>query len=207
MEVPRLYAIADHGVLGETLPAAVATMARAGVRWIQLRAKKTPGGALFALARDCRRRLAGTGAALWIDDRVDVAAMVPAAGVHVGDRDLPPAAARRVTGETLWIGRSTHDPEAAEAAAADPAVDVVALGPIFPTRGKEDPDPVVGLDALRAARQRVKKPLVAIGGIDASNLASVLAAGADAVAVLGAVCRGDVERNCARLLAAAEEAR
>jgi thiamine-phosphate pyrophosphorylase len=82
-------------------------------------------------------------------------------------------------------------------------VDVIAVGPVFPTGGKERPDPVVGLGFVRWARARTGKPLVAIGGIDVDNVASVLAAGADSAAVLGAVCRGDVEENCRRLLAAA----
>jgi thiamine-phosphate pyrophosphorylase len=85
-------------------------------------------------------------------------------------------------------------------------VDVIAVGPVFSTTGKEDPDPVVGLALVRRARRRTRKPLVAIGGIGAGNVAEVLAAGADAAAVLGAVCRGglpEVRANCLRLLAAA----
>jgi thiamine-phosphate pyrophosphorylase len=82
-------------------------------------------------------------------------------------------------------------------------VDVIAVGPVFPTTGKQRPDAVVGLLFVTRARARTAKRLVAIGGIDAGNVAAVLAAGADAAAVLGAVCRGDVRANCRRLLAAA----
>jgi thiamine monophosphate synthase len=127
-------------------------------------------------------------------------------GLHLGQADLPPAAARPLVGSGAWIGLSTHDPAQLARAAADPEVDVVALGPIFPTANKERPDPPVGLEGLAQARAAIGKPLVAIGGIDRGNIAQVLAAGADAAAVLGAVCRGDVRRNCRELLAAAAAA-
>jgi thiamine-phosphate pyrophosphorylase len=151
----------------------------------------------------CLRALAGSGAELWVDDRADVAALFPVAGLHLGQADLPPGSARRVVGRSLRVGLSTHGEEQLLAAAADPEVDVIAVGPVFSTTGKERPDPVVGLDFVRWARAHTGKPLVAIGGIDAENLAAVLAAGADAVAVIGAVCRGDVGANCRRLLQAA----
>jgi thiamine-phosphate pyrophosphorylase len=207
-----VYAIADVDALApRPVPEAVAEMAAAGIGWIQLRAKRAAVSAgaavsdieLYRLLDRCRRALAGSGAALWIDDRADLAALLPVAGLHLGQADLPPAAARRVVGDAPWVGLSTHDEAQLAAAEADPEVDVVAFGPIFPTTGKADPDPVVGLAALRRARALTTKPLVAIGGIDAGNLAAVLAAGADAAAVLGAVCRGDVAANCRRLRAAA----
>ncbi len=201
---PPLYAIADVDILGfEHVPSAVGTMAASGVEWIQIRAKKTPDDQLFVLVEQCINRVANN-TKLWIDDRVDLAALFPVAGIHVGQHDLSPSKVRSVlTHQSTWIGQSTHNLAQAEAAEADPAVDVVALGPIFPTASKDRPDPVVGLDLLRQVRSRVSKPLVAIGGIDASNLSSVLAAGADSVAVLGAICRGNVGKNSERLLAAA----
>lgn len=205
---PRLYAIADEDTLGgERLPAAVAAMASAGVGWVQVRAKRLGGERFYRLLERCLERLDGASTALWVDDRADLAVLHGLAGVHVGQRDLPPGAVRRVVGESAWIGCSTHDDGQLRAADADPEVDVVALGPIFPTRSKKNPDPVVGLDGLRRARGLTRKPLVAIGGIDETSLARVLAAGADSAAVLGAVCRGDVEKSCRRLLAAAGEAR
>ncbi len=201
MTPPRVYGIADGDALGlDRLPRAVATMAASGVEWIQVRAKHAPDDALHGLIEDCLTYLEGAKVALWINDRADLAALFPVAGVHVGQEDLPPSATREVVGRDCWIGRSTHDLEQLQAAEADPDVDVVAFGPIFETRGKENPDPVVGLDALRRVRRRVAKPLIAIGGIDAGNLASVLAAGADVAAVLGAICHGDVASNCRRLL-------
>lgn len=202
-----VYAIADVDVLGGSSSAlidAVGAMARGGAGWIQLRAKRLADRDLLDLALACRRVLDGTGSALWIDDRPDVAALCGAAGVHLGQTDLPPAAARRVLGPEVLIGASTHDREQILEAAADPAVDVVAVGPVFDTRTKERADPVVGLELVRWARAATSKPLVAIGGIDERTIASVLGAGADAAAVISAVCRGDVEENVRRLRVAAE---
>ncbi|MES1241600.1 MAG: thiamine phosphate synthase [Acidobacteriota bacterium] len=203
-----IYAIADVEALHPTpLSAAVREMADAGIRWIQVRAKRLSGGELFRQLEACCRVLEGSGADLWVDDRADLAALLPVAGVHVGQTDLPPAAVRRVVGGGVRIGLSTHGEEQLLAADADPDVDVIAVGPVFPTTGKENPDPVVGVGFVRWARERTAKTLVAIGGIGAGNVREVLDAGADAAAVIGAVCRGgDVKANARRLLAAAEQA-
>ena len=205
-----LYAIADADALGDVpLPEAVAGMAEAGVRWIQVRGKRLSGAAWHAALDGCCRALEGSGVSLWVDDRADLAALFPVDGVHVGQRDLPPAAVRRVVGPRLRIGLSTHNEEQLAAADADPEVEVIAVGPVFPTASKENPDPVVGLDFVRRARARTRKRLVAIGGIGAENVAEVLAAGADAAVVLGAVCRGaagDIAANCRRLALAVRAA-
>jgi len=203
-----VYAIADAGALGGTpLAAAVGAMAGAGVRWIQVRAKRCSGRDFFQALEGSCRAVEGSGCVLWVDDRADLAALFPVAGVHVGQADLPPSSARRVVGPEKWIGVSTHDETQLAVADADPEVDLVAVGPVFATTGKADPDPVVGLPSVQRARARTAKPLVAIGGIDAGNAAAVLAAGADAVAVLGAVCREPslegIAKACRRLLAAA----
>lgn len=214
---PPVYALADLAALGDVpLPAAAAAMAAAGVGWIQLRAKPRPPAPplpdreLHALVAATVEALEAAGhdpgAVLWIDDRADLAALFPVAGLHLGQRDLPPAAARRVVGPEVWIGRSTHDRVELAAAAADPEVDVVAVGPVFATTGKEAPDPVVGLELVRRARTVTDKPLVAIGGIDAGNLGRVLAAGADSAAVLSAACRQPIGASCRALVAAAREA-
>ncbi|MFL6202190.1 MAG: thiamine phosphate synthase [Thermoanaerobaculia bacterium] len=203
----RIYAIADVEALHPVpLPAAVRDMVAAGIRWIQVRAKQLPGGELCRQVEACCRILEGSGVRLWVDDRADVAALFPVAGLHVGQTDLPPAAARKVIGDEMWIGLSTHDEGQLRAADADPEVDVIAVGPVFPTTGKASPDSVVGLDFLRRARSLTAKPLVAIGGIDAGNIAGVIAAGVDAAAVIGAVCRGDVRVNALRLLQASAAA-
>jgi len=202
-----VYAIADVGILGAGRTAdAVVAMAEAGIGTVQLRAKRLDDAALAALADELLRRLAGWPGGLWIDDRVDLAVAYPFQGVHLGQRDLPPAEARALLPAERLVGGSTHDAAQLAAGEADGAVDWLALGPIFATASKDDPDPVVGLATLARLRGRTRKPLVAIGGIDAGNLASVLAAGADAAAVLSAVCRGDVAANCRRLLRAAEAA-
>jgi thiamine-phosphate pyrophosphorylase len=191
----------------------VGRLARAGVTWIQIRAKNLPDDELARVVEaSCEAASAaladiadiadgkGTGAALWIDDRADLAALFPVAGLHLGQTDLPPAAARRVVGEGVWIGRSTHDLAQVVEADADPDVDVIALGPVFTTGSKQRPDPVVGLAALAAARAATSKPLVAIGGIGPESLQAVLDAGADTAAVIDAVCRGgDLEGNLQRL--------
>jgi thiamine-phosphate pyrophosphorylase len=202
-----IYAIADAGALGSTpLPEAVAAMAGAGIRWIQVRAKRFSGRELYRTVEACCRAVEGSGAALWVDDRADLAALFPVAGVHVGQTDLTPAAVRRVVGREIRIGLSTHDEAQLAAADADPEVDVVAVGPVFPTASKERPDSVVGLGFVRQARSRTSRPLVAIGGIEAETVSMVLEAGADAAVVLGAICRGglaEIATNARRLLAAA----
>lgn len=203
----RIYAIADADALHPaSLPAAVQEMAEAGIRWIQVRAKRLSGRDLFQQVEACCRSLEGSGVHLWVDDRADIASLLPVAGLHVGQSDLPAAAARRVVGPRIWIGLSTHTEEQILQADADPEVDVIAVGPIFPTTGKESPDPVIGLELLRRARRQTVKPLVAIGGIGPANVGEVIAAGADAAAVLGAICRvgrGSIRTHALRLIAAA----
>lgn len=202
---PRVYAIADAAALGDIpVSQGAAHMAEAGIRWIQVRAKQLSDRRLFDEAERCCRLLGDTVVDLWIDDRPDLAALLPFAGVQLGQTDLPPRAARPVIDGGRWIGRSTHSEEQIREADLDPEVDVVCVGPVYPTTGKRHPDPVVGLDLVRRARELTAKPLVAIGGIDASRLPEVLAAGADSAAVLGAACRGDVAESCRRLLAAAD---
>jgi thiamine-phosphate pyrophosphorylase len=110
-------------------------------------------------------------------------------GVHVGQEDLSPESARRVIGPELWLGVSTHNPEQLREADQTTA-DYLAIGPVFATSSKERPDPVVGLEGVRRARELTRKPLVAIGGITRANARSVLEAGADAVAVISDLLRG-----------------
>lgn len=203
-----LYAIADAGRIPPArLPDAVEEMAAAGVETIQLRAKNVTDRELWRLSERLLARLEGWTGELWIDDRVDLAAALPFAGVHLGQRDLPPALARPLLPAPAAIGSSTHDERQAAAADGDPAVDWVAIGPVYPTRSKEQPDPVLGPPGVAAARARTAKPLIAIGGIDERTIAAVLGAGADSAAVISAVCEGDVAANCRRLLAAARGAR
>jgi thiamine-phosphate pyrophosphorylase len=204
----RLYAIADaERIPPARIGGAIAEMAAAGVVTIQLRAKALADRELWRLAEEVLSRLEGWRGELWIDDRADLAAALPFAGVHLGQRDLQPARARPLLPETTAIGFSTHDERQAGTAEADPAVDWVAIGPVYPTVSKPNPDPVLGLGRLAAVRACTAKPLIAIGGIDERTIAAVLAAGADAAAVISAVCDGDVGANCRRLLDAAGSAR
>lgn len=199
-----VYAIADVETLGlERAEAAVEAIADAGIGTIQLRAKRTSDAELARLCEALYARLAGWRGTLWIDDRTDVALLFAFAGVHLGQRDLPPARARALLPSDRAIGWSTHDREQLAAGELDAAVDWLAFGPVFATASKGSPDPVVGLSGLAAARRATSKPLVAIGGIDASNVARVLECGADSAAVLSAVCSGDVAANCRGLLRAA----
>lgn len=163
-------------------------MADGGIRWIQIRAKNTSGTAFYDLVERSLELLAGSEAKLWIDDRVDIAALLPVYGVHVGQRDLPPAAARAVLGPGCKIGFSTHDEKQLAAAQEHRDVDLLATGPIFDTVSKAQPDPSIGLDRLRAFRRQTTKALVAIGGINLERLRGVLEAGADSAVVLGAAC-------------------
>ncbi len=200
----RIYAIADAEALAPRgLAESAFAMAQAGITTIQLRAKRLQDDILYSETERCLRLLEAWPGTLWVDDRVDLAMMLALSGVHLGTGDLPAAQARRLLAPGLLIGMSTHSPEALGAADQEAAVDWIALGPIFATRSKRAPDPPVGLECLRDGRRRTAKPLVAIGGVELANLASVLAAGADSVAVLSAVCSGDIRRNCRALLDAA----
>lgn len=214
MKKPRapsaVYAIADAEALTpRPLAEGALAIAEAGLTTIQLRAKRLDDAAFFREAERTVRALEGWVGSLWIDDRVDLAAILGFDGVQLGQADLPAGVARRLLAASCFIGASTHDAVQWRAADADSAVDWVAFGPVFPTRSKADPDPTVGIEGLRrvarlaAGKKAERKPLIAIGGIDAASLPQVLAAGADAAAVLSAVCVGDIAANCRRLLAAA----
>jgi thiamine-phosphate pyrophosphorylase len=129
--------------------------------------------------------LAEAGADLIVNDRADIA-MLLGAGLHVGQDDLPPRDARKLMGTDAPIGFSSHNPAQLSAAGGEP-VDYVALGPLFPTASKLNPDPVVGVEELRRCRALIEKPLVAIGGITLENAAEVWDAGADSVAVIASL--------------------
>ena len=154
------------------------------------------GGELCRQMEACCRALEGSGVRLWVDDRADLAALFPVAGVHLGQTDLPPAAARRVVGEEMWIGLSTHDEEQLRAADADPEVDVVAVGPVFPTTGKERPGPGGGA----GFRAPGAVPDGQAAGGDRRDRRRELGRGARGGGGYGgrgpgAVCRGDVRRS------------
>jgi thiamine-phosphate pyrophosphorylase len=182
----RLYAIADPGESGHDPVELTRRLLAGGASVIQLRWKHAASGALLAAAVHCRRLTALQGALFIVNDRVDVALACEADGVHLGQEDLPPAAARRLLGEARWIGVSTHDLTQARAAEAAGA-SYIGFGPMFPTATKATGYDPRGLLRLREVRDTVLVPIVAIGGIDASNARSALDAGADAVAMISAL--------------------
>ena len=192
---PRLYAILDTGAAaarGLTPEVLLATWLDAGIRLVQLRAKSLTLGPMVELAESAVRACEGYGARLIINDRVDVAALSGAAGVHLGQTDLSPNDARRMIGDRAWLGLSTHDDGQVEAALAEP-ISYVAIGPVYPTLSKENPEATIGLAGVtRAATQvhRRRLPLVAIGGITLRTAPDVLAAGADAIAVISGLLGG-----------------
>ncbi len=160
-------------------------MLEGGARILQFRHKGHYTRSLFERAECVARLCRQAGAQLIVDDRADIALLLDA-GLHVGQEDLPPQDARRLLGPERLLGFSTHSPAQFAAAEQEP-LDYMAFGPVFPTRSKEKPDPVVGLaplPELAARAHRLGRPLVAIGGITRGNARRVLEAGADSVAVI-----------------------
>ena len=216
----RLYAIVDTGLFGlepEAVTGAVRTLLDCGARWIQLRAKGLPDLAAWRLAEAVGRVVEDAAASavaaapdapvFWINDRPAIAAALPATrglrfGLHLGQEDLRPAVARASLPDDRYIGRSTHSRKQAIEADRHPAVDALAIGPVFGTSTKDRPDPVVGLGGVAAARAATAKPLIAIGGIDADRAPRVIEAGADAVAVISALEPHRLAASCRDLLRA-----
>jgi thiamine-phosphate pyrophosphorylase len=191
--LPKLYPITDARLSGLSHAEQVRQLSAGGATFIQLREKHLTPREFYEEAEDALRVARLSGARLIINDRVDIASALKASGVHLGQDDLPPALARELLGEDSIIGFSTHTIEQAIKAARLP-VDYIAIGPIFETNSKENPDAVVGLEGLRRVRQAVGKiPLVAIGGIKRENILETLAAGADAVAVISLLLAGQAE--------------
>jgi thiamine-phosphate pyrophosphorylase len=186
-ELPKLYTMTDARVSGLSHAEQVSRLSAGGAELVQLREKHLSPGEFYSEALAALRVARECGVRLIINDRIDIALALGADGVHLGQDDLSPSAARRLLGQEAVIGFSTHNLEQARAALLLP-VDYIAIGPIFATSSKENPDPLVGLDGLRGVREAVGSlPLVAIGGINMENARSCLAAGADAVAVIGAL--------------------
>ena len=178
--LPRLYAIADAS-FGDPVQLAQSLII-GGAPLIQLRNKKA-GAREFLDQVERLLSLAPVEVRIIVNDRVDVARMAGAWGVHLGQTDLPPAEARQILGSEFIVGFSTHNLTQALEADKFP-VDYIAVGPIFPTSTKQHPDPVVGLRGLAAIAEAVHKPIVAIGGITIENAAEVLKAGAHSIAVI-----------------------
>ena len=186
---PRLYPIVDAGLLGLRgvgLEDFARALLEAGVTLLQYRDKTGEPQQVLQNAAMIREVFAGTEGGLIMNDRADLAVLAEWDGVHVGQGDLSPEDARRVVGAERWVGVSTHTDEQVRLAELSCA-DYVAVGPVFATGTKVDAEPVIGLEGVRRARELTAKPLVAIGGITRANARSVMDAGADSVAVIGAL--------------------
>ncbi|HEV7218082.1 MAG TPA: thiamine phosphate synthase [Terriglobales bacterium] len=189
VRLPRLYAILDVDCFPDTdaLFSAACEFGAGGVSLLQYRNKSGDARQILDQARKLRD-LVEDSVRLIMNDRADLCVAAGFDGVHVGQDDLPAKSARRVIGPNLMLGVSTHNPE--QVIAADKtSADYIAIGPVFATSSKANPDPVIGIDGVRAARLLTRKPLVAIGGISRANCRAVADAGADSVAVISDLIR------------------
>ncbi|MDA8295759.1 MAG: thiamine phosphate synthase [Actinomycetota bacterium] len=199
--VGQLHVITDAAPGRDPL-AAIEAALEGGADTIQVRAKGWTDRDLYHLAATVASRCLAFGAACVIDDRVDIAIAVGAAGVHVGDADLPVEAVRRVAGTSLLVGATARDPEAARSAVAAGA-SYLGVGPCFETTTKQGLPPAIGLEGIADVAVAVEVPVVAIGGIEAKDVPALIAAGAHGVAVVGAVSRTADPKTAAAELAGA----
>jgi thiamine-phosphate pyrophosphorylase len=194
MQLDRFYPILDSELLAAAKvdPLELArVLVAAGARLVQFRYKCAYTREAYEQAKAIAQIVQQSGGRYIINDRADIALMVGADGVHLGQDDLPPSAVRKIARDKLLIGFSTHNEEQLRLGEREP-VDYLAIGPIFGTSSKANPDPVVGVEEMRRLRALTKKPLVAIGGITRDRAAAVLAAGADSLAVLSDIVAEDL---------------
>lgn len=189
VKLPPLYCIADSSCCRSTaeLLSFAENIAAAGCTLLQYRNKSGNTRVMLEQARELKSHL-GNSVRLIMNDRADLCLAADFDGVHVGQDDLSPEAVRAIISPDRWLGVSTHNPEQLHEADLTSA-NYLAVGPVFATSSKENPDPVVGLEGVRRARALTRKPLVAIGGITRLNAASVIEAGADSVAVISDLLR------------------
>ena len=186
MTLPRLYPILDTATLAQrdaSLLSATRAFLAAGATLLQIRHKEHWSRSVFEEAERAAKLCLEKSATLIINDRADIAALLDC-GLHLGQDDLPPAVARRIVGPERMLGYSTHNQAQLQAAANEP-VDYIAIGPVFPTKSKQNPDPTLSPAQIRSLRSLTDRPIVAIGGIDRGNARSVIEAGADSVAIIG----------------------
>jgi len=181
--LPRLYPITDTLISGLSHAQQVERLAVGGASFIQLREKRASPRGFYEAALEAVSAARRLSVRIIINDRVDIAMAIGADGVHLGQTDVPPEKARKLLGDKLIIGFSTHTLKQALAADSMP-VDYVAIGPVFQTASKENPDEIVGLEMISEVRRSIAKPLVAIGGITMQSARAVIDAGADSVAVI-----------------------
>lgn len=186
--MPRLYVILDAGLMADSAEETAKQLIEAGVRLLQYRSKSGSACETLELSRKLAVMSSIRGVTFFVNDRPDIALMAAAAGVHVGQADLSVDDARAVVGSEKWIGVSTHN-EVQFRAAIESSADYIAVGPVFPTKSKVSPDPVIGTEFIRRVRGMTNKPIVAIGGITVERAAEVIEAGADSVAVISDILR------------------
>lgn len=199
--LPSVYPITDTGLSGLSHAEQVTRLSAGGATLIQLREKNLSPADFYNEARVALEIARQRQVRIIINDRVDVAIALGADGVHLGQDDLPPEAARRLLGDAAIIGFSTHKVDQARRAAELP-IDYLAIGPVFTTETKQDTEPAVGLEGIRSVRSAVANlQIVAIGGITSENAKEALAAGADSVAVISALLSdGEAITNRTRIL-------
>jgi thiamine-phosphate pyrophosphorylase len=207
--LPRLYVILDAALLTVPEIECAEKLAAAGVRLLQYRNKQASAHELFESSKSLASLLIPRGVTFVVNDRADVASAAEASGVHVGQEDVRAEAARSVIGTGKLLGVSTHNLGQFKNAVVTSA-DYVAVGPVFSTSTKTNPDPVVGIEFIRRVRALTDKPIVAIGGITLERAAEVIQAGADSVAVVSDILLapdpGQRARQYIELLEAAKPA-
>lgn len=182
--LPKIYPITDVRLSKLSHVEQLKRLVRGGATFIQLREKYLAPKDFYKSAEAAVKFARQNDVKIIINDRVDIALALKADGVHLGQDDLPPAQARDILGEKAIIGFSTHDLEQAIEAVKFP-VDYIAIGPVFTTKTKENPDKIVGPEGIKKVRQAIGDfPLVAIGGINSENLPQVFHAGADSAAMI-----------------------
>ena len=199
-QLPRVYPITDTQLSGLTHVQQIKMFVAGGATLVQIREKHASSLEFYKAAREA---CAVAPVTLIINDRADIAQAVGAVGVHLGQDDMPPEAARRLLGSEAVVGFSTHSVQQAIKAANWP-VDYIAIGPVFATSTKVNPDAVVGLEGVRAVRDAIGgRQLVGIGGITPANARAVIEAGADSVAMISGLLTGpgDIASRLRELLA------
>lgn len=204
--IPPLYPIIDSFLTPAADIEKTATdIMDGGAKILQLRAKKLSSKEFLETARIIRKITKDRGAVFIVNDRVDIALMTDADGVHLGQDDLPVREARRLLGNDKIIGYSTHNMREARVAKKLP-VDYISFGPIFPTKTKEDAQTPKGIKGLSEVRKAVNIPIVAIGGITETNLIYVLKEGADSAAMISEILtEKDISKKVNRLISVADK--
>lgn len=202
-KLPKIYPITDAKISKLSHLEQVKEFIKGGATFIQLREKYASPREFYEAAKEVLGYTRGSEVKIIINDRVDIARAVRADGVHLGQEDLPSAEARKILGREAIIGFSTHNIEQAISAVRSDLLDYIAIGPVFATTTKENPDPVVGVEGVKTVRRAIKDfPLVAIGGIDFENAASVIESGADSLALISSllISAESLNKNTARFI-------